>query len=383
MCVVVDCLEDVSMKVLMVPPTFHPVKGGTESVVRNLSMALNEIGVHTDVMTFNMDRRYFPKWRRKIEKIDGVTVFKVPAFNWLPIEPSPRINLGVNLIPGRFANILRKYDIIHFHEVELSFPLFSFLINKPKMLHLHGIDVEFFKRYHLSRTIFKHVADYYIAITRQMETDLTKLGITANRIIYLPNSIDINSFYPKGEKEDNLLLYLGRIVPAKGLHVLLASLRYIKQPTRLVIAGPIGDLKYHQCIIEHIERENKKGKHKITYLGTIPQQELMKIYRKSTIFVLPSFWEAFPVTILEALSCETPVITTPIGGNPEVIRNFQNGILVPVNDPLKLAEAINSVLDNKDKRVKMGRKGREVVIRNFSVEVIAKRLSKIYQEIIS
>jgi len=330
-----------------------------------------------------MDRKYAPKWKGKIEKIDGITVFKIPALNWLQIEQSPRISLGVNLIPGRFTNLLREYDIIHFHEVDFSFPFFSFLVKKPKVLHLHGIHIDFFKRYHLSRIIFKHVADYYITITRQMEKDLTKLGITTNRIIYLPNSIDVNSFHPKGEKEDNLLLYLGRIVPVKGLHVLLESLRYVKQSTCLVIAGPIGDFKYYQYITEQIERENRKGRHKVTYLGTVPQQELIRIYQKASIFILPSFWEAFPVTILEALSCETPVITTPVGGNPEVIRNFENGILVPVNDTSKLAEAVNYLLDDKDRRLEMGRKGREWVIKNFSAEVIARRLRRIYQEMTS
>jgi len=366
----------------MATPGFHPIKGGTETVVRNLSVALNSIGVHTDIMTFNMDRKYAPKWRGNTEKIDGITVFKVPALNWLPIEHSPRITLGVNLIPGKFVNLLKEYDIIHFHEVDFSFPLFSFFVKKPKILHLHGIHIDFFKRYHLSRIILKQVADYYITITRQMERDLTELGITTNRIIYLPNSVDVNSFHPKGEREDNLLLYLGRIVPVKGLHVLLESLRYIKQSTRLVIAGPIGDFKYYQHITEQIERENREGKHEVTHLGTIPQQELTGLYQKASIFILPSFWEAFPVTILEALSCETPVITTPVGGNPEVIQNFENGILVPVNDTSKLAEAINYVLDNKDKRLEMGRKGRECVIKNFSVEVIAKRLRKIYQKMI-
>jgi glycosyltransferase involved in cell wall biosynthesis len=376
-------LEEMPMKVLMAPPGFHPIRGGTETVVRNLSVELNRIGVHTDVMTFNMDRKYAPKWKRKIEKIDGVTVFKIPALKWLPIEPSPRINLRINLIPGRFTNLLNEYDIIHFHEVDFSFPLFSFFVKKPKILHLHGISVGYFKRYHLSRIIFKRVADYYITITKQMARDLTELGITTNRIIYLPNSINVNSFHPEGEKDGNLLLYVGRIVPVKGLHVLLESLRYLRQSTRLVIVGPIGDFKYYQEILEHIERENEKGKHKITYLGTVPEAELMKIYQKASIFILPSFWEAFPVVILEALSCETPVITTPVGENPEVIRNFENGILVPVNDPLRLAEAINFMLDNKDNRTKMGRKGRELVIKKFSVEVIAKRLRKIYQEMIS
>jgi len=367
----------------MATPGFHPIKGGTETVVRNLSIELNRIGVHTDVMTFNMDRKYAPKWRGKIEKIDGITVFKVPALNWLPIEHSPRITLGVNLIPGRFTNLLKEYDIIHFHEVDFSFPLFSFFVKKPKILHLHGIHIDFFKQYHLSRIIFKQVADYYITITRHMGRDLTELGITTNRILYLPNSIDVNFFKPKEEKEDNLLLYLGRIVPVKGLHVLLESLRYIKQSTRLVIVGPIGDFKYYQDILEHIERENKKGKHKITYLGIVPQAELMKIYQEASIFILPSFWEAFPVVILEALSCETPVITTPVGGNPEVIRNSENGILVPPNNPLKLAEAIQHLIDNKDIRIRMGKEGRKWVIKNFSLEVIAKRLCNIYESILS
>jgi len=76
----------------MVTPGFHPVKGGTETVVRNLSMELNRIGVDTDVMTFNMDRKWNPKWSGKTERIDRTTVFRVPALNWLPIEHSSAWN---------------------------------------------------------------------------------------------------------------------------------------------------------------------------------------------------------------------------------------------------------------------------------------------------
>ena len=58
------------MRVLMVTPSFYPVKGGTETMVRNLSIELNKVGVHVDVMTFNMDRKWNPKWRKKIENLD-------------------------------------------------------------------------------------------------------------------------------------------------------------------------------------------------------------------------------------------------------------------------------------------------------------------------
>lgn len=367
----------------MVTPGFYPIRGGAETMVRNLSLELNRIGVQTHVMAFNMDEKWKPKWKGKMEQVDGVKVFKVPALKLLP--SSPRINMNVNLIPGNFTDIMKRYDIIHFHEAELSFPLFSFFVKKPKLLHLHGIHVDYIERYYLYRLLFKHVSDYYIAITREMEKDLTKLGIAQSRIIYLPNAIDTELFHPyRNKKEDNLLLYLGRITPVKGLHVLLRSLHYLKKPIHLVIIGPADhSSKYYKDIISLIEKENQIGRHKVEYLGVVPLEEAIKFYQKATMFILPSFWEAFPVVLLEALSCETPVITTPVGGNPEVIRNFENGLLVPVNNPLKLAEAVNFMLDNKDNTTKMGRKGRELVTKNFSVEVIAKRLRKIYEEIIS
>jgi glycosyltransferase involved in cell wall biosynthesis len=368
----------------MVTPGFHPIKGGTETVVRNLSIELNRIGVHTDVMTFNMDRKYAPKWKGKIEKIDGVTVFKIPALNWLPIKHSPRITLGVNLIPGRFTNLLREYDIIHFHEVDFSFPLFSFFVKKPKIFHLHGINVDFFKRYHLSRIIFKQVADYYITITRQMGRDLTELGITANRIIYLPNAINTRVFCPKKEKEEKLILFVGRITHGKGIHVLLKSLRYLTDSIQLVVIGPSDwDTHYYKNILTMITKINNDGKHKIMYLGALDQTEIIDWYKKASILVSPSFSEGLPVVILEAMSCETPVIASPVGGIPEIVQNFKNGILVPSDNPLKLAEAIQYLVDNKDIRTKLGQEGRNMVVENFSLETIVKKLFIIYQKLIN
>jgi glycosyltransferase involved in cell wall biosynthesis len=366
----------------MVTPGFYPIRGGAETMVRDLSLELNRIGVQTHVMAFNMDKKWNPKWRGKIEEVDGIKVFKIAALKLLP--SSPRINMNVNLIPGNFTNIMKRYDIIHFHEDELSFPLFSFFVKKPKLLHLHGIHVELIKRYHLHRMAFKHLTNYYIAITKEMEKDLIELGISKSRVLHLPNALDVKLFHPdKNKKEDDLLLYLGRITPVKGLHVLLQSLRYLQRPIRLVIIGPADQsLKYYKDIVKLVEKENQRGRHKVEYLGVVPLEEAIKFYQKATIFVLPSFWEAFPVVLLEALSCETPVVATPVGGIPEIVQNHENGILVPPGNPLKLAEAVQYLLDNKDIRIKMGRQGRESITKNFSIDVIAKRLREIYQKVI-
>jgi glycosyltransferase involved in cell wall biosynthesis len=364
----------------MVSPCYYPVKGGTETTVRNLAITLNKNGVQTDVMTFNVDQNRNPKWQRKTEKIDGITVYRIPALDWIH---SSKVTAGVNFIPGRFTNIFKSYDIIHFHEFELSFPFFSIHIKKPKILHLHGIDYNFLKKHHISRFLLKHLTHMYIAISKQMIKELTDLGIPKSKITYLPNSINTNLFKPeKQKKEENTLLFVGRISQGKGLHILLKSLQYLKETIRLIIIGPPDwNITYYQDILKMIENENRKGKHEIKYLGAMEQTELAEWYQKVSLFILPSFSEGFPVTILEALACETPVIATPVGGVPEIIKDHRTGILVPVGNHLQLANAIQYLLENENIRLKMGREGRKLVIEQYSIEKSCQKLCSIYKQL--
>ena len=89
---------------------------------------------------------------------------------------------------------MKDYDIIHFHEVEFSFPLFSLSAKKPKILHLHGIQFDYFKRYHLARFILKNVADICLSLTKQMKNELIELGVSKDKIICFPNSVDPEIF---------------------------------------------------------------------------------------------------------------------------------------------------------------------------------------------
>ncbi|MBN1244239.1 glycosyltransferase family 4 protein [Candidatus Bathyarchaeota archaeon] len=373
------------MKVLMITPGFSPIRGGTETIVKDLSIELNRIGVNTDVMTFNMDKKWNPKWQGTIQKIDDITVFKIPALNLIPIEHPKRLISEINLIPGRFTHLMKNYDVIHFHEQEFSFPLFSYFKRKPKLFHLHGIDYEYFRRYHLSRCILKNVTDYYVCITKKIEKEVAKLGIEKNRILYLPNSINVDLFQPGKKEDENLILFVGRIAPIKGLHILIKALRYLKSPVNLVIVGPINDFEYYQKIVRYIEKENQRGEHRITYSGCMPPADpsLIRLYQKASIFVLPSFFEGFPVVLLEALACETPVISTPVGGIPEIIHDFKNGFLVPTGNPIKLADTIQYLLENKSLRAKLGQTGREDVEKNYSVSVVTRKLCHIYEQLIN
>jgi len=371
------------MQVLMVTPCYYPVKGGTETVVRNLAITLNKNGVKTDIMTFNLDQYRKPKWQGKIEKIDGISVFRIPALNWMWKLHSYRVTAGVNFIPGRFINILKNYDIVHFHEFELSFPFFMLLIRKPKILHLHGINYNFLKKHHISRFLLKHLANIYISISKQMTKELTALGISKSKIIYVPNSINTNFFKPGSRKVENLILYVGRISELKGLHILIKALEHLEENVQLVIIGPPDwNTNYYKNLLKLIEKENSRGKNEIKCLGAMEQNEILKWYQKASLLVLPSFAEGFPVTILEALSCETPVIATPVGGIPEIIQNYKTGILVPTGNSAVLAKAIDYLLKNRDVRLKMACEGRKLVERRYSLENACKTLISIYKQLI-
>jgi glycosyltransferase involved in cell wall biosynthesis len=364
----------------MVTPCYFPVKGGTETVVRNLSIFLNRVNIHTDVLTFNTNQERAPSWQGKTENDDGFSIYKIPALNLLGVRREYRLTMGINFIPGRFMNILSKYDIIHFHELDFSIPLFSSLVRKPKILHFHGLDAQFLRRYWISRMLMKHLSDYCISISRQMTKELLSLGISRDRILYLPNGVDVNLFKPHESKRDNLLLFVGRVNANKGVHVLVRALRFVEKPVELAIIGPM-DKNFRSEIIGLIEEENRREKHKIAYLDQMNNIEIVKWYQKASLFVLPSFAEGFPMTILEALACETPVVATPVGGIPEVVKNYVTGILTPRNDPVALANAIQHLLENKDDRVKFGREGRKQVINNFSLETSVKKLSNIYKQL--
>jgi len=126
------------MKVLMITPTYDPIIGGAEFVIKSLTNKLNELDVQTDVMTFNMDKIWFPTWKNELKVNDNYKVYRVKAFNLfkkMPYNPT-RFLFNVNIIPNlSFRKIFKEYDILHFHnDMDLTFPLFSLNTEQPKLL---------------------------------------------------------------------------------------------------------------------------------------------------------------------------------------------------------------------------------------------------------
>ena len=375
------------MKVLMITPSYSPIIGGTERVVQNLTFKLNELGICTDILTLNMNQKWRPLWKEEIHSSD-FKLFRVPAINvFQNIKFNPlAFSFGLHIIPKLdFTKYFKSYDILHFHDdVDLSFPFFSSFVKKPKVFQCHTIvgNYKFYKTRFLSREVLRKVADIYVCVSSESKKCLSALGIPSSKISIIHNGVDPEKFKPnKASKIDNVILQVGRIERQKGLHVLLKSLKYLETPVILKVVGPKSDYRY---IHELMGSNNilKVGNHTVELLGSVNDQEsLIKLYQQASMLVTPSLVEDFPVVNLEALSCETPVIASMVGGVGDAIENDFNGLLVPPNDPERLAAAIQKLLQNKQLRTKFGENGRKVVEEKFSWDSIAKELITKYEEI--
>ena len=110
------------------------------------------------------------------------------------------------------------------------------------------------------------------------------------------------------------------------------------------------------------------------------KENVIPFIQKSKIAVLPSYREGLPKALLEAASCELPIITSDTAGCNEICINEYNGLLVPVKDHISLANAIEKILDNKKLAGFYGRNGRRLVLKMFSSKIVQKKFLQIYKQ---
>ncbi|MBP3596064.1 MAG: glycosyltransferase [Clostridia bacterium] len=155
------------------------------------------------------------------------------------------------------------------------------------------------------------------------------------------------------EDDDNVIIYTGRIIPEKGILELIESLKYVEEKYKLkllVVGGAISKIKVKTEFENKLNMIMKDYNNKIIMTGYIDNKELYKYYKLSNIAVLPSIWEEpAGLTMLEAIACDIPLITTKSGGIPEYIDKEYSIILEKTEDlSLQIAKNIKALIDNKD-----------------------------------
>jgi glycosyltransferase involved in cell wall biosynthesis len=176
-----------------------------------------------------------------------------------------------------------------------------------------------------------------------------------------------------------VIVYAGRLTPAKGVHVLVDAVARLAAKglaCRLLVAGEAADPEY----LETLRRS--AGLLPVTWIGW--SSEPADIYRMADVVVLPSVWpEPFGMVLLEAMACGTAVVASAVGGVPELLGGQFAELLVPPNDAAALAERLGAVLDGRKKRPDLGPSLRAHTEDHFSLEQGAERLESVLLEAVS
>jgi colanic acid/amylovoran biosynthesis glycosyltransferase len=195
----------------------------------------------------------------------------------------------------------------------------------------------------------------------------------AHRVHRLYNGVDLSrfEFHPEG-REPHTILSVGRLVEKKGFADLIAACAALRDQGRPLNCIIVGDGPLHgelQTLISSLNLQDR-----VELVGPRPQEDLVKIMHKSTIFALPCIVtetgdrDGLPTVLLEALAAGLPCISTDVAGVPEIITDQTTGLLVPPGRPAALANAMARLLSEPDARVRMAWKGREKAERDFDLK---------------
>ena len=172
-----------------------------------------------------------------------------------------------------------------------------------------------------------------------------------------------------------MVMYVGRLVPHKGVEFLLEAVEMMRPTAHLVIVGKGPWLETLKDSANRLRVADR-----VVFAGSVPWSELPNYYRAADVCVLPSIsrLEAFGLVGLEAMASERPVVLSDIPGVREVIEDGQEGLLARPTDPEDIANKVNVLLDGPQLRAEMGAKGRKRVLENFTWDVVGRQFRDIY-----
>ena len=174
------------------------------------------------------------------------------------------------------------------------------------------------------------------------------------------------------------ILFVGRLAPYKGAQYLLEAIPYIAKRVEDVKFIIVGSPRYDSPIIGELLRKPEiRGR--LIFTGYVDDEDLPYYYALCDIFCFPSLWEGFGLPPAEAQACGKPVVAFDNCALPEVVANGVTGILVPPRDSKALGEAIIKLLQDEDKRIKMGEAARKRVENLFQWDKIAEETIKVYE----
>lgn len=390
--------------------------GGMNVYVRELATQLGRMKIHVDVFTRSQDE-HVPHVLHDLGF--GNRVVHVPAG---PEYPLPKSDLP-QYLPTFTESIRRfaeekniQYDVIHSHywmsgiaalELQQAWnapivQMFHTLGHMKNRVALTPAEMEGSYRVEGEQTVIRG-AQRIIAATLAEKAQLEFLYQADKRkITIIPPGVDTSRFYPIPCEEardvigipcgDNMILYVGRIEPLKGIDTLIQALaamrsdpRLIPIPHYLTIIGGDPDVTPQNMSAEmaHLRTLCKDLglNDMVLFIGKRSQDTLPYYYSAAEIVVVPSHYESFGMVALEAMACGTPVVASQVGGLGFLVQNGVTGYSIPDRDPGALAERLTQLICDPELRAQLGAQAKDYA-QAYAWENIASRMIQVYEQLL-
>jgi glycosyltransferase involved in cell wall biosynthesis len=391
------------VKICIFTETYYPVVGGGETQARLLAEGLITNGHSVIVLTRRSDAAL-----RQHENYGDVSVHRLAPFGSGQLK---KWGLLLSSLPA-LVRLRDQYDLIFvsgYRIIGLTAVLVGKLFRKPVILKADSqgeMSGEFFesglRKFSVSRSSlpfrlfleFRNVilkkADAFSAISPEIASEWTSNRVPLNKIHVIPNGVDTALFAPANAEKKSFLreklnlpqaaiiaIYTGRLVSYKGLPLLLKVWNEIRprhENVILLLAGT-GGLDIHNCEAQLHDYVTSAGLEKnVWFLGSV--QNIPEYLQAADLFVFPTENDAFPSSLIEAMSCGLPIVTTPVGAIKTIVAHRETGLLVQPGNRQQLYEALVAIVSDKTLASRLGQAGRQIVEERYSAgNTVGKYLS--------
>jgi glycosyltransferase involved in cell wall biosynthesis len=344
----------------------------------NLNLSQNVSGVAVvvqNIIQYNNKHRFYHYLLGRPDK-------PLNKLKWL-------LQLSYQLLVFPFDLKRKKIDLVHQNlpldpkgiSREYIINVWCRLFRIPVILHVHGgkfitkgTKNLLFRK--LAQSLF--VNSKHVIVLSQSEQDVLKEKFKFSNSRVLSNSIDTSTFNSKKKKtigDPPNLLYLGRIEKNKGIVELVEALKLLKSDFnfRFVLCGTGPLVEY--CIKECNENLGIN----FEYKGVVFGDNKINTIKHSDLFILPSYFEGLPISLLETMAAGVIPIVTEVGSMRQIIKNGYNGLFVRSKDPLDLYEILKYILSNKELQQRLSENAIKTITNQFDINKYIEQLNKIYE----
>lgn len=383
------------LRVLMLSWEYPPrVIGGLATHVKHLTEELRNIGVEIILLTCN-----YPG-APETERLGNMTVKRVESYtaptsdfaSWVLL-----MNINMEREAVKTVKEWGRVDIVHAHDWLVAKPAISIkhLCRVPLISTIHsteqgrrrGLHTDYQRMIHQIEWWLTYESWKVVCCSNYMKEEVVRFFNTpSDKIIVIPNGVDRNQFNSysclrdfrsryAAEKE-KIILYVGRLVPEKGVNVLLGAMPSVLNShpeAKLVVVGE----GYYKEELMRIAGQLSIFP-KVHFTGYVDDETLRRLYKCASVAVFPSLYEPFGIVALEAMASGVPVIVSDVGGLSETVENNVNGLKVEANNSDSLSRAISYLLDNPDAAERLKQNALKKVTETYDWRTIAERTRALY-----